>query len=533
MNIRAAMVEYALAQSGVEVNLVGDPDSKVERVSVYSPGSYEPGVLYVADSSVELAIQSEEKPKGGKGKAKGSKNKSKKAGKSKGKVIASDAGFAVVQWKQVASPIELVEAAYQALRRLDAWDADLKDALIRGTTLDEFMGLGRDMLSCPLAYFDRNLIVLAASNDYWSETDPMNNAADDAHVEGQMPIDRAVDLVEDDDYLNAAKIEGGFYYEDTRNRMYYGVNTFDGGEYLARLVLALPEGKKHLHRGEEQLVDVFHAGLENLHARYAGHAGVATSQNDSLHVLVRQSLLEDAPLVLDEADSILASYGWSCDDEYLVAKVVFFEGVHWDTVSLYLCGLFERAMSASCAFPAEQQIVWFANLSKSAASGETTKDVEQRFVNALIEMLRNYACKAGISDVFAQFGAMRGYYLEAEQALALGQVRDPHYWYYRFSDYALDYLLARCSDGISPDQICHPALARLIAHDRDNATEYARTLVCFLRNSQNTTHAANELFIHRTSFMRRMSQIESLVDIDLGDADQVLYLLLSAKLLGM
>ena len=76
-------------------------------------------------------------------------------------------------------------------------------------------------------------------------------------------------------------------------------------------------------------------------------------------------------------------------------------------------------------------------------------------------------------------------------------------------------------------------MAKLAEYDTTHGTEYARTLVCFLRNSQNTTHAADELFIHRTSFMRRMAQIQNLVGINLDDPDEVLYLLLSAKLMGM
>ena len=123
--------------------------------------------------------------------------------------------------------------------------------------------------------------------------------------------------------------------------------------------------------------------------------------------------------------------------------------------------------------------------------------------------------------------------MEAEYALDIGQTRDPHYWYYRFSDYSFDYLLSRSTEDLPAELLCHPALATLRTYDTAHGTEYARTLICFLRNSQNTTHAANELFIHRTSFMRRMAQIQNLAGIDLDDPDEVLYLLLSAKLLGM
>ena len=515
MDIRAAMVEYALLKNGEQVELVGDPERPVSCVRAYRRGVHEEGVLYV----------SFEKPDG--------------------KRIAGSGSMSVIQWKtdsrqdrskpsdRTEKLASCIEAAYDALRLIDSWESQLKDALLKGVSLDEFLEIGQQMFSCPMAYFDRNLIVLAATKGYWEHTAPIDTADAVIAVEGQIPPSRAIDLVEDLDYLHAAEKREGFYYEDTRQRMHYGINTFDENEYLARLVFPLLIGERELHRGEEQLIDRYHRYLDDLHLRYAGNASVVSSQNDSLHALVRASTMTDEVPDRGEAAAVVASHGWSLDDDFVIAKLVFFEGVHWDSVSLYLCALLERMMGASCALPFDQQIVWMANLTRAARMNETKQQVTQRFVGSLVDLLRNYACKAGISNAFSDFAEARDFYLEAEYALEFGQVRDPHYWYYWFKDYVFDFLLVRGVADFSPEQVCHPALAMLLAEDARNGTEYARTLVCYLRNSQNTTHAANELFIHRTSFMRRMAQLEKLVNVDLSDSDQVLHLLLSAKLLGM
>ena len=45
--------------------------------------------------------------------------------------------------------------------------------------------------------------------------------------------------------------------------------------------------------------------------------------------------------------------------------------------------------------------------------------------------------------------------------------------------------------------------------------------------------AAKELFIHRSTFLYRMSHIRELIHIDLEDPDQLLYLLLTYKLFEM
>ena len=502
MDVTAAMVEFVLRKRGVTARVIGDATCTVESICAHRAGAREAGVLYV---SVGQAPRTKPKAKDGFA------------------ILHADEGDAAL----------LLEKAYAALRAIDQWDARLKDGLLNRVPLAEFIRTGADMLTCPIAYFDRNLITLASSDDYWTLDESASPSTEGLHVSGQMPSSRAVDLVDDLDYLNAAEKQGPFYYENAQNRIFLGVNTFDDGEYLARLVLALPAGQATLHPGEEQLAVHYHHYLDNLYRLYAGNVDVVSSQNDALHALARAGLLDGQIPPAAETASILRSYGWGKNDEFIVAKLVFFEGVHWDTISLYLCGLLERAVGASCAFPVERQIIWLVNLTRSAKPEETRAQQMERITEALVSIIRDYACKTGISDEFSTMDRAHEYYLEAEHALAIGQVRDPHYWYYRFSDYTFDYLIAKSTEELSGDMLCHPALAKLAEYDTAHGTEYARTLVCFLRNSQNTTHAADELFIHRTSFMRRMAQIQNLAGINLDDPDEVLYLLLSAKLLGM
>ena len=479
MNVTAAMIEFALRMRGIDAQVSGKPDCEIRRICLSRKGNRELGALYVESGSA-----SHRKP------------------------VEKD-GYAVLR-ADTEGVEELVESAWDAIRSLDAWDAKLKDALLNRISLDEFIRLGCEMLSCPIAYFDRNLITLASSDDYWAQ-----NSVKDVgglRVSGQMPSNRAVDLVEDLDYLDAASKLEPFYYENARNRMFLGINTFDEGEYLARLVLALPTGQTRLHPGEEQLAAHYHRYLDDLYLHFGGNVDVVSSQNDALHVLARASLLEGQTTSAAETASVLRSYGWNERDSFIVVKLVFFEGVHWDTISLYLCGLLERAVSASCAFPVDRQIIWLVNLTRSAKPGKAHAQQMERITEALVSIMRDYACKAGISDEFATLAHARDFYLEAEQALAIGQVRDPHYWYYRFSDYTFDYLLAKSTEELPGNLLCHPALSKLRDYDARHATEYARTLICFLRNSQNTTHAADELFIHRTSFMRRMAQINKLIN---------------------
>ncbi len=513
MDVTAAMVAFVVERRGWETRLWGSSDCVVEFVASLDEAPRERGALYVCGEGAPVRRPS------------------------------SDASWCVLQVTvpaqvgkgdvprmrhRVAMRSPLEEAA-AAVRALDRWDARLKDALLQQVPLAEFMHLGAEMFASPIAYFDRNLITLASSEDYWDRGGDSGDSG--LRGAGQMPSELAVDLVEDVDYLAAAERVGPFYYRSTQGRMFCAVNTFDNGEYLARLVMAMPQGVTRLCEGEERLFAHYHELLDRLYLHYAGNVDIVQTQNDALHTLVRSALLEGKSLSTGEAASVLSSYGWERDDGFMAVKLVFFEGVHWDSISLYLCGLLERAMAASCAFPVEQQIAWLVNVTRSRQLGEAEGQCIDRLVETLVSVMRDYACKAGISDRFSPPVRARAYYLEAERALDVGQSRDPHRWYYRFSDYALDYVLGKGTEELEPAQVCHPALATLLAHDRDHGTAYARTLVCYLRNSQNATHTADELFIHRTSFMRRMAHMRTLAAFDLDDPDEVLHLLLSAKLL--
>ena len=170
MFVTAHMIEFVLRKQGVDAYVLGNTDCEIKRVSTRGEGACEPNVLYVSH---------------------GTEPRKKRAAKSK---------YALLHSRSVPAEA-LLEEANAALRAIDLWDARLKDALLDRASLSEFMAIGSEMLSCPIAYFDRNLITLASSDDYWNYGNAQSGGL---HVSGQMPSNRAVDLVDDLDYLDAA-----------------------------------------------------------------------------------------------------------------------------------------------------------------------------------------------------------------------------------------------------------------------------------------------------------------------------------------
>ena len=79
--------------------------------------------------------------------------------------------------------------------------------------------------------------------------------------------------------------------------------------------------------------------------------------------------------------------------------------------------------------------------------------------------------------------------------------------------------------------ICHEQLLRLKYADEENGTEYLRTLRLYLDNHLNAVQTARELFIHRSTFLYRLERIKSILGTDLADPDEILYLMLSFRLM--
>ena len=67
-------------------------------------------------------------------------------------------------------------------------------------------------------------------------------------------------------------------------------------------------------------------------------------------------------------------------------------------------------------------------------------------------------------------------------------------------------------------------LQNLIKHDKTGPISYLDTLRVFLRASMSYSQAAEELFVHRSTVVDRISRIERELDISLKDPDTRLQL---------
>lgn len=126
---------------------------------------------------------------------------------------------------------------------------------------------------------------------------------------------------------------------------------------------------------------------------------------------------------------------------------------------------------------------------------------------------------------------LRRQYVQAKTALDVGSRKKPYVWIHHFNNIALPYILEQCTRRLPASMICYENLLKLQALDQKQNSEYVLTLKIYLEQNLNATQTANELFIHRSTFLYRLEKIKSILDSNLDDPDEIFYLNLSLRLL--
>lgn len=246
-------------------------------------------------------------------------------------------------------------------------------------------------------------------------------------------------------------------------------------------------------------------------------------EEENLPKIFRQ-ILTDRSLDYMEASQKLAAFGWQRQHDYLclVYKVTYLD---WKRYSVNaICHHMEANFPGCCSFIYKEDVVNFFNLSLGELDEE---EMEVR----LKPFIRDSFLKAGYSRVMKGHMNLRRQYVQSYLALDVGSRKRPHIWIHHFNQIALPYILEQITKKLPGDMICHEKLLLLKQMDEENGTEYMKTLKMYLDLHQNAVQSAKELYIHRSTFLYRLDKIKSILESDLEDSEELLYLELSFRLL--
>ena len=95
----------------------------------------------------------------------------------------------------------------------------------------------------------------------------------------------------------------------------------------------------------------------------------------------------------------------------------------------------------------------------------------------------------------------------------------------------MDYILSACCANLSLESLFSRQFRNLLDYDREHGTALAKTFEHYLRNEMNLTETARELYLHRSSLIKRLDRIKQLMECDLTNPNLILYYRMCFKLL--
>lgn len=220
----------------------------------------------------------------------------------------------------------------------------------------------------------------------------------------------------------------------------------------------------------------------------------------------------------------LSTSGWLTEHTYLCMTLqITYLDVQNLTVNS-ICGYVENVIPGSCAFSYKEHIAIFVNLELFEG---TLDDISEK----LIFFIRDSFLKLSFSNPMKGHMHLRRQYLQARAAQDIGAGREPYLWIHHFSRLSLPYIFYQSTRQIPGTMICHEKLLKLQEHDLGQGTEYMKTLEVYLKNFLNAVQSAKELFIHRSTFLYRLEKIRRILESELTDYEELLYLMISFYLL--
>lgn len=347
---------------------------------------------------------------------------------------------------------------------------------------------------------------------------------------GQTPPYIVDELLTDPAYFKVQNSHDIFEYPihngtGTVQALCYNIFRENEAEYCARILFVPDQRPCPAHT--KRLLVFLADRIREIYCNISEYSMPLSSYNGLREAI--KNCLERRNVSVSIIKSILKYVHWNMDDEMQLLKLVPYMLDGTKEINAVSRTQLELLIPNSCAVIHEDCIIVLINNARDKIYKQQSLLMLR---DTLALFLRDHLYKVGISDPFHDFMKLYSAYLEAGAALTIGNSKDNMFWYYSFSDYALDYILSRCQEDVDKLHLCLPGLMKLMAYDADHGTTYTEALKTFVEEKYSVTHAADRLFLHRTTFLKHLKKIGDISNIDLDDWNTRLHLMISFQLLN-
>lgn len=399
---------------------------------------------------------------------------------------------------------EIFDEVCNLIYGLQEWDNKLKDAFHAGASPQTLMEMSLSFLPVLLVLYDGEQAV----------------SCGDSLMDNQ---ESTYNLFLEMGYKHYPSSETPFLYQDdVHDTITLCQNVLLDGKVNAVFLAAC--SRQQYAEGDIALFSHLAGYVAKAHLNHIA-CGHTRKLNDKQHQLLIQSLYKENYKLTPQDLLIFNRFGWRENHEYMIIYMKPIRKIASQLDDTYIRVRLERDWPDSCVLPDGSAFVWVLNLSRSK-NPETLR-------RYLTEFIREHMIYAGVSNSRTGLSGLATLYQQACTVLSLGLRKNPDIWLFEFRNYLLDYIFEKFSCEFSAEQVIHPGIYRLMDYDKKNDMDYVKTLQYYIQNHFNASDASQELYIHRSTFLRRIARIEEIAGIHLDNPDDLLHVMISLRLCEM
>lgn len=408
--------------------------------------------------------------------------------------------FILISGLDLESLLNEVMAAFDYYNR---WESRLWQALSDPNPYQRLADVGVEVLGNPICIGDYEGNVLALSQRFGP--DDVDDRWRELHETGLIPTSyTGPPILTEQGEMVADWLEEPRQYQYENGVKYICANIYADEEQLAGFYLQQQQHEFTL--GHVQLASVLCNVLTSAVA-------VKRDNPHPIHsaVSIITNLLEERHIDSSSINRLVNKIGWLAPWQLLVIRNYPINVSKLKQRNLL--NILRQMNIANISLHYQNDVVLVIGLKDSSLLLETL----QSTIN-----LKYYSL--GISLPFKHWLELPVYYKQALFAMEEGQYSPSiHYC----QDYALEYLVSFIGDRNRALELCHPALMILEEYDQKQQTELFETLYQYVAHERSLVETAKALYIHRNSLIYRIKRIKELIQVDLEDANERVFILLS------
>jgi sugar diacid utilization regulator len=398
------------------------------------------------------------------------------------------------------------------------WDEQLQYILNHNLGVDELCRVSLDYFQNPLFIHDQQFYVIARP----AYVDGMLILEkDESTGKNMLPLDIINDFKVDPEYIHTLSTNGAqLFSNNLRDYRVLYINLWNPmGKYEGRI--CIDELNTPLKQGQYSAIEYFARMVQIAIRRHNLENGSFSRPFEVVLADILDKKLTDSQIIANN----IQHFSWKLNDRYLCIKIINTQNEIDKMAIISTCNHIESVINGSYSFMYQECILLIVNLTSNGSSGDEC-------LSLLASLIREGLFKAGVSTVYDNFAMLPYYYHQASLALEYGEKINSNFWCHRFDTYILQYMLDCCCTDFPGELLCPPGLRELIEYDAKNKTEFYKTLVVYLKNERHSIKTAHELFIHRSTLFYRIEKVEKILQVNLDDMDNRLYIGLCTHLLN-